>query len=394
MGATRNIRDARFIKDFDQRGREEISTRDLSANPRPFRSPMPRRGAPQHHRAQRRPSVTAAIPSYHRGQSQSGLAYVKASIHLRMFLPPLPPYKTKSPTKKRRGSPECCSSYTKSYSQYPPPLPPPVPQKKKKPWTNVSYAKSNGTGKTGSAGVDDSGRSLSSKAASSATTCTQHFDPNADTQCDALPDRSFTRDSVYPKGGATTCTISASENVVFGALVSKTNNENADVPSPSSHAPTPTLQCTRASPTAVVRTSGGVTNAAFTVASDTPAMLGGRNTVDSESTLLQIFAFVLFVFSLWALPLLALKKTRGGMRELRFARSWGRTSLPAQRVPRRRRPAFRTRRGYWAMALFLGGGGCPHLHPIFVGGSQLTDSQFKAASWGTFNNGVINIASE
>ena len=128
-----------------------------------------------------------------------------------------------------------------------------------------------------------------------------------------------------------------------------------------------------------ITTSGEVhvTNARwFTAAYDSPSM-AGRINMDVGSTLLEgLLVFVRFVVPLWALLLLA----------LRTMRSWRRTRLPAQRMPRRR-PVFRTIGGYWALILLLG------KHLLFVGAFSgfggagvgvMTDDEFKKASWGTF----------
>ena len=116
------------------------------------------------------------------------------------------------------------------------------------------------------------------------------------------------------------------------------NGGAADVRSINSHTTTPI----RVSPGAATRTSRGVTN---TRASNDTLPIDGLNKVDAGSTVMRLLVSVL--------PLLALLLLASN------TRSRGRTRLPAQRMPRRRRPAFRTRMGYWTMALFLGGETCP-----------------------------------
>ena len=154
----------------------------------------------------------------------------------------------------------------------------------------------------------------------------------------------------------------------------------SDVPSPILHPPT------RVSRGAVIHTSpGGVINAGFNATPST----GGQSKVDVGNTLLLGFlVFMLFVLPLWTLSLWALRKMCG-TRELRgWARSWRRTRLPVRRVPRHRRPVFRTIGGYWALNLLLLGGEVGK-HLLFVGAAPkgtLTDAEFKAASWGTFSN--------
>ena len=157
--------------------------------------------------------------------------------------------------------------------------------------------------------------------------------------------------------------LASERSTAFGGI--------SDVPSPSSSALAPI----RASP------SGSVTETAgYTASNDAPAMGVGSN-------IPALFVFVLFVLPLWALSHLAPRRTHGVRRQSR-ARSRGRPHLPARRVPGRRGSVFRG--GYWALALFLGGGRAgQHLlvEASHAEGhsSTMTDTEFKTASWGTFN---------
>ena len=157
--------------------------------------------------------------------------------------------------------------------------------------------------------------------------------------------------------------------------------------------PSPSLHThTRLSRDAVIHTSpGGVINAGF---NDTLST-GGQSKVNVGNTLLGFLVFVLFVLFLWTLPLWALRKMCGTS-ELGWARSWRWTrlyfSLPVRRVPRHRRPVFRTNWGYfWALKLLLLGGEVGQ-HLLFVGAAPkgtLTDAEFKTASWGTFSSTAL-----
>jgi hypothetical protein len=158
--------------------------------------------------------------------------------------------------------------------------------------------------------------------------------------------------------------------------------EVSDVPSsPISHTHTRVLRGA-----AIPTSPGGVINAGF---NDTPSM-GGQSEVNVGNTLLGFLIFVLCVLPLWMLPRWALRKMCGTS-ELGWVRSWRRRtrlyfSLPVRRVPRHRRPVFRTNWGYcWALNLLLGCEVGQHL--LFVGAAPkgtLTDAEFKTASWGTF----------
>ena len=165
------------------------------------------------------------------------------------------------------------------------------------------------------------------------------------------------------------------------ALISKTSttNEVADVlHSTNLHTTTPI----RVSPGAATRTSGGVTTRSSR--HRTTLLMGGRNEVDSGSTVWRLLVFVLVGLPFLTLP--RLRRTRGVQRSWRrdlsasIARFWGRTRLLVRCVsPWRQYPV-----GYWVLFFLIGGGGGPHL--FFVEATPkgtLTDAEFETATWGT-----------